>query len=184
MKPFISRSIWAKLIKGKGRESVCYRHCPCGSGRRSVERRQKASLWSVSQSHGHEPHQESNQRNARSDLSNAFRALPVRPTVTAAPDQQRPCPCYSREVLEIESSTALREERMRGSGMSAVARQGRASSVAATVVSRKVVARANSDRPTDSNNTLSAFSVSQVLLPTRAEGSETGYLLFACMYYV
>lgn len=51
-------------------------------------------------------------------------------------------------------------------------------------VSRKVVARASSNRLTDSNNTLSAFSVSQVLLPTRAEGSETGYLLFACMYYV
>ena len=71
--------------------------------------------------------------------------------------------------------------------MSAVALQGRAKqrgSHSKIAVSRKVVARANSNRLTDSNNTLSAFSVSQVLLPTRAEGSETGYLLFACMYYV
>lgn len=71
--------------------------------------------------------------------------------------------------------------------MSAVALQGRAKqrgSHSEIAVSRKVVARANSNRLTDSDNTLSAFSVSQVLLPTRAEGWETGYLLFACMYYV
>ena len=72
--------------------------------------------------------------------------------------------------------------------MSAVALQGRAKQRGShsdeIAVSRKVVARANSNRLTDSDNTLSAFSVSQVLLPTRAEGWETGYLLFACMYYV
>lgn len=49
------------------------------------------------------------------------------------------------------------------------------------VVSRKVVARANSNRLTDSNNTLSAFSVSQVLLPTRAEG---GKQVNCCVYDV
>ena len=72
--------------------------------------------------------------------------------------------------------------------MSAVALQGRAKqrgSHSEMAVSRSEGrARANSNRLTDSNNTLSAFSVSQVLLPTRAEGWETGYLLFACMYYV
>ena len=40
---------------------------------------------------------ESNQTNPRSDLENGFRALPVRPTATVAPGQQRSCPCYSRE---------------------------------------------------------------------------------------
>jgi hypothetical protein len=62
----ISRSICAKLIKRKAKESVCYRHCPCGSRRRSVERRQKQ--WSlVREVRQPEPwpqeHRESNQRN-------------------------------------------------------------------------------------------------------------------------
>ena len=65
----ISRSIWAKLIKGKAKESVCYRHCPCGSGRRSVERRQKQ--WSLvrevrqrrAMATISQEHRESNQRN-------------------------------------------------------------------------------------------------------------------------
>ena len=110
----ISRSIWAKLIKGKAKESVCYRHCPCGSGRRSVERRQKACPWSarfVSQSHGHNSHQESNQRNARSDLRNGFRALPVQPTDRgdrcSGPAAVLP---VSGAIVEIESSTALQDE--------------------------------------------------------------------------
>lgn len=70
--------------------------------------------------------------------------------------------------------------------MSAVALQGRAKQRGShsdeMAVSRKVVARANSNRLTDSNNTLSAFSVSQiVLLPTRAEG---GKQVNCCVYDV
>jgi hypothetical protein len=128
----ISRSIWAKLIKGKGRSRCVTAIVRVASRRRSVERRQKDGRLVVGPS-AEAMATQSNQTNPRSDLRNGFRALPVRPTVTVAPGQQRSCPCYSRESLEIESSTALQDGRTRGSGMSAVARQGRASSVAATV---------------------------------------------------